>query len=111
MVMTDILSPIFRWVIEVFNDNEYEQKKFVFIATFKGLGFFLIIFSAVVFNELLILYFCGFDKNIQANISKRAKIEFLENSDNGSGSFSVSKDDDECVSTTQTFESEMASFT
>ena len=111
MVMTDILSPIFRWVIEVFTDKEYNEKKFVFIATFKGLGFFLIIFSAVVFNELLILYFCGFDRNIEANISKRAKNEFLENSDNGSGSFSVSKDDDEYVSTTQTFESEMASFT
>ena len=109
MVMTDILSPIFRWVIEVFIDEEYNEKRFIFIAVFKGLGFLLIIFSAVIFNELLILYFWGFDNNIEANIRKRAKNEFLEN--NESRSSASKEEDDENYSTTMTFESEMASFT
>ena len=111
MVMTDILSPIFRWVIEVFKDQEYKENNFAFIAVFKGLGFLLIIFSAVVFNELLILYFCGFDNNIEANIHKRGKNEFMENNEYRN-TFSSSKgDDDENISSTTTFESEMASFT
>lgn len=111
MVMTDILSPIFRWVIEVFIDEEYNEENFVFIAVFKGLGFLLIIFSAVVFNELLILYFCGFDKNIESNIHKRAKDEFLGNNESGNESYSITKEEDENYSTDMTFESEMASFT
>ena len=111
MVMTDILSPIFRWVIEIFIDEEFHEENFVFIVVFKGLGFLLIIFSAVVFNELLILYFCGFDKNIEANIRKRAKNEYLEADENGSVSYSVSREDDENISTTNTFDTEMASFT
>ena len=82
MVMTDILSPIFRWVIEVFKDKEYNENKFILIAFFKGLGFLIIIFSALVFNEILILGFCDFDKNIEDNITKRANNEFNENNDN-----------------------------
>ena len=112
MVMTDILSPIFRWVIEVFIDKEYDEKNFPFIATFKGLGFLLIIFSSVVFNELLILYFCGFDKNIEDNICKRARNEFMGNNESRSyASKEDDNDDDGDYSTTMTFESEMASFT
>ena len=112
MVMTDILSPIFRWVIEVFLDKEYNEKNFVFIGVFKGLGFFLIIFCSVVFNELLILHFCGLDNNIEANIQKRATNDILANNENSSFSFSRDYEDDveeeDKSSTTIHFESEMA---
>ena len=103
MVMTDILSPIFRWVIEIY--NEKEQENFLFIAIFKISGFLLIIFTAFVFNEFLILHFCGLDKNIQAKISERAKRDMKEI--NESNSFSFSRDDDENLSRGLTFESEM----
>ena len=103
MVMTDILSPIFRWVIEIY--NEKEQENFLFIAIFKISGFLLIIFTAFVFNEFLILHFCGLDKNIQAKISERAKRDMKEI--NESNSFSFSRDDDENLSIGLTFASEM----
>lgn len=93
MVMTDILSPIFRWVIEIFLDKEYNEQNFLFIVIFKGLGFFLIIFCSVVFNEILIFHFCGLDNNIESNIHKRGKTEVIANSENNS--FSFSKDYEE----------------
>ena len=108
MVMTDILSPIFRWVIEVFKDKEYDgEDYFKYIAILKGIGFTLIIFSALVFNEILILHFCEFDNNIEANISKRADNELINNND--SRTFSLSRDDDDDdISKTKTFESELS---
>jgi len=105
MVMTDILSPIFRWVIEVFYYEEYKdnnKNNFICIAIFKGLGFIIIIFSSIVFNELLILHFYGFDKNIEANIMKRANNELIECNENSS----FSRDDD--VDTDQSIESELS---
>lgn len=80
MVMTDILSPFFRWIIEIFIDKDWEQKEFIFIAFFKGMGFLIVIFSALIFNEVLILHFYDFDKNTENNIQKRANEE-LENSE------------------------------
>ena len=91
MVMTDILSPIFRWVIEVFKDKEYDEDKFILIGFFKGVGFLIIIFSALIFNEILILRFCEFDKNIEDNITKRANYEFNENNTNCS--FSIDEEE------------------
>ena len=46
------------------------------------LGFLIIIFSSIVFNELLILHFCDLDRNIEANIKQRADNEILESYDN-----------------------------
>ena len=84
MVMTDILSPFFRWIIEIINDYIFgdDELESIYIVVFKGLGFLIIIFSSVVFNELLILHFCQLDQNIEENIQKRADNELLENSDN-----------------------------
>ena len=103
MVMTDILSPIFRWVIEVY--KEVNEKNFLFVAIFKISGFLLIIFTAVVFNELLILHFCGFDVNIEAKIKERAKSEAMGIIDNSS--FSMVRDEEENVSAGLNLESEM----
>jgi hypothetical protein len=90
MVMTDILSPFFRWIIEIINEYIFGDDKLesIYIVVFKGLGFLIIIFSSIVFNELLILHFCKLDQNIEENIQKRADNELLENSDN-----SLNKDD------------------
>ena len=39
--------------------------------------FLLIIFSAFIFNDLLILDFCGFDFIIEENIKERAESETM----------------------------------
>jgi hypothetical protein len=106
MVMTDILSPIFRWVIEVFRDNEKTENNFIWIAILKGIGFIFIIFSSVVFNEILILHFCGFDKNIEGNLMIRANREIsIENEDL---SISMSREDEEDISVDKTNQYELS---
>ena len=107
MVMTDILSPIFRWVIEVFKDEEYKEPNFVCIVIFKGIGFAIIIISALIFNEILVLHFFQFDKYIEDNISKRGEAELRES--NETGTLSLSKDDDENVTQCRTYETELSS--
>ena len=84
MVMTDILSPFFRWIIEIIMEiiDENKIKEDIKIIIFKGSGFLIIIFSSIVFNELLILHFCDLDRNIEANIKQRADNEILESYDN-----------------------------
>ena len=106
MVMTDILSPIFRWVFEV--KKEIDEDNFLFIAIFKITGFLLIIFTAFVFNELLILHFCGFDCNIEENIKERAESEAMGIGENCS--FSITRDGMQNISnlsTGENFEFEM----
>ena len=98
---------------EIININKQIKKllniqciNFIFIAIFKGIGFVIIIFCSLVFNEILILHFCEFDKYIEANIAQRGELELRATNDTGSSS--LTKDDDEYVSTTRTFESELS---
>ena len=93
MVMTDVLSPIFRWVIELIRGEE-DDDNIILIVILKGIGFFIIILSAIIFNEILILHFCGFDKNIEVNLRKRAITELPENLENADFSY-CSKDEEE----------------
>ena len=84
LVSTDTLSPFFSWIIEliimsiffkdIFNKKKENENLFLVIP-FKLIGFLLIIFSALVYNEILILHFLNFDKNIRKNIEDRGDNE------------------------------------
>ena len=95
--MTDILSPFFRWIIELISlsiykkkdgNQEFEEKykeneddKMIYVIIFKILGFLIIIFTSLVFNEIIVLKFYNFDKNIKKNIQNRGDDELI-NKDN-----------------------------
>lgn len=95
--MTDILSPFFRWIIELISlsiytkkdgNPEFEEKykengddKMIYVIIFKILGFLIIIFTSLVFNEIIVLKFYNFDKNIKKNIQNRGDDELI-NKDN-----------------------------
>lgn len=97
LVMTDILSPFFRWIIELISlsiykkkdgNQEFEEKykengddKMIYVIIFKILGFLIIIFTSLVFNEIIVLKFYNFDKNIKKNIQNRGDDELI-NKDN-----------------------------
>ena len=98
LVSTDILSPFFRWIIEliyfpIFDKNTYHDKKdnedFALVIIFKLIGFLIIIFSALINNEILVLHFCDFDKNIEKNIQKRGDKELSINDDLNGTVFSI----------------------
>lgn len=108
MVMIDILSPIFRWVIEFIEELFGEREKnTIWIPILKGIGFFIIILSSIIFNEILILHFYGFDKNIEVNLKKRANKELPI--DDEKTDASLSKDDEENnISMSNTYETELS---
>ena len=93
LVMTDILSPFFRWIIELISLSTYENKdvnpefeekykengcnNMIYVIILKILGFLIIIFTALVFNEIIVLKFYNFDKNIKKNIQNRGDDELI----------------------------------
>ena len=52
-----------KWIIEILFENKVENEKgsIIFI---KILGLLIIIFASMVYNEILILHFFNFDKNL-----------------------------------------------
>lgn len=73
LVMTDILSPFTRWILELWIDDEKEKISREIL--FKGIGFFIIIISSFIFNEIVVLNVWKFNVNTHENIEKRGKIE------------------------------------
>ncbi len=90
LVSTDILSPFFRWIIDlillpIFDKELYNIKKdnqnSYLVVTFKLIGFIIVIIAALIYNEILVLHFCNFDKNIETNIQKRGDRESNKNNE------------------------------
>ena len=99
LISTDILSVFFEWIIDLIflyiseDEKKYQKYKNIgLIIIFKLVGTLLIIFGAMVFNELLVLHCRDCDKNIKASIQKRGDRELLENELN---TFINQKDDDD----------------
>ena len=87
LVSVEILCPFFEWIIDLlildgksFSSRIKNENLFVVIPL-KCIGFVLICISALVINEILILNFCKFDKNVESNIKKRAVKDILEPED------------------------------
>jgi len=69
-------------MIEIFYKPEVNNKeKIVPRSLFQFIGYIIIIISALILNEILILNFLGFNKNIRSNISLRSKIDVEESFD------------------------------
>ena len=46
------------------------------------IGYFIALFSSLVFNELIILNFCGLNKNTKKFVNERIKIELIDINNN-----------------------------
>lgn len=113
LISTEILSPFFMWLFEIILSPIYikdyyklkrENENFYLVLTLKLIGFLIIIFSALVYNEILVFHFCNFDENIEKNIKKRGEEEMRE-------SYNLNFDNIATQPTlmpTKTFEIEMA---
>lgn len=114
LISTDILSPFFRWVIDlivmpIFNKDLYkiitENENLLLVVVFKLIGFIIIIIAALVYNEILILHFFKFDKNIEINIKKRGDKELISNNDELNST--IISMNESCSEVNMTYDSEM----
>ena len=81
LVMTDILSPIFRWIIDtlvnIISDKEINKAQSIL----KAIGYCFLYISCIIFNEIIICKFCKLDYNTYQQIKKRGIEDIIVNDD------------------------------
>ena len=74
----NIISRYFIVIISIIN-NQIED---VIYIIFTSIGYFLIICSSLIYNEIIICHFWGLDKNTWKAIDKKAKEDYFEDQEN-----------------------------
>jgi hypothetical protein len=79
LMVTDSISPMLLWI---FLSLPKEEKTINIV--FNALGYLISLFSALIYNEIIILNFGGFNKDTKKNIEKRQQREsiLLRNTEN-----------------------------
>ena len=76
IIIVETCLPIDNDMIEIFyKDNVFNKGKILTRALFQCIGYIIIIISALILNEIIILKFLGFNKNIRDSITFRGKLE------------------------------------
>jgi hypothetical protein len=90
IIIVETCLPIDNDMIEIFYKEEAIQNKknILYRALYQFIGYIIIIISALILNEILVLNFLGFNKNIRSNISSRGTLDV-------EGSFDIVKDPEE----------------
>ena len=72
LMVTDSIGPMLFWMVYVLPKGE---KKIDII--FKFLGYSISLFSTLIYNEIIILNFCGLNENTKKYIEQRQKKELI----------------------------------
>jgi hypothetical protein len=73
LIMTDLLSPIIRWIIDsLVNYFIYDQYLHPIQLILKAFGYFFLMAAAIIFNEIIICYICGMGYYTYPEIDMRA---------------------------------------
>ena len=76
IIIVETCIPIDNDMIEIFyKDNVFNAGKILSRVLFQCIGYIIIIISALILNEIIILNFLGFNKNIRLNIASRSKLD------------------------------------
>ena len=89
IMVTDIISPLFVWIAEtIIYNNEKEIN-----ISLNSIGYFIALFSSLIYNELIILNCCGLNKNTKKFVNKRINEELKEIQKSEEILFPVNNDD------------------
>jgi hypothetical protein len=72
LMVTDIIHPIITWIISIFQKKEHTTIEIVLCGT----GYFIIFFSSLIYNEIIIFNFCGLNRNTKKYLEIKQKEEF-----------------------------------
>ena len=89
IMVTDIISPLFVWIAETII---YKDEKEINISL-NSIGYFIALFSSLIYNELIILNCCGLNKNTKKFVNKRINEELEEIQKSEEILFPVNNDD------------------
>ena len=71
--VTDIISPFLSWIVYCIQNGESGRN-----IAFNCLGYFVVFFSSLIFNEIIICNFYGLNENVKKCIEERQKEELIE---------------------------------
>ena len=73
IIIVETCLPIDVDMIMIFYDNTlFNKEKILTRVLFQSIGYIIIIISALILNEIIILNFLGFNENIRSNIATRS---------------------------------------
>ena len=96
LTVTDSISPMLSWIINIiqkgFGKNPYRN------SIFKGIGYLIQLIAGLIYNEIIICNFCGFNKYTKKYLQERENQELIslrvtENSTMKNNINGVSKED------------------
>ena len=70
-ILTNITGSMIIWISNLFTDKKGKNKDLVF----EGIGYFIILLSSIIYNEIIILNCFGFNSNTKKYINERRQKE------------------------------------
>ena len=71
--VTDIISPFLSWIVYCIQNGESGRN-----IAFNCIGYFVVFFSSLIYNEIIICNFYGLNENVKKCIEERQKEELIE---------------------------------
>ena len=71
-VLTNVISSIITWIYNIGYKRKPEKTMYII---FLSIGYFIILISCLIYNEIIILNFCKLNENTNFNINERLKID------------------------------------
>ena len=71
IMLTDIISPLLLWIVTTIRKGKLIMPDFAL----NLIGYIIVLFSALIYNEIVIFNFCGFNKDTKKFINQRIFVE------------------------------------
>ena len=73
IIVTDIISPILLWILITIEEGASMPQVILY-----PLGYIITLISSLIYNEIIILNFCGLNKNTKKFVEQWQRIESIE---------------------------------
>jgi len=70
LMVTDIISPMLLWIVQAIEDRPK-----ISTIVIKSLGYFVVLFCSLIYNEIIIFNFCDLNTNTKKYLEKRQNEE------------------------------------
>ena len=67
LLITEVISPFLLWIVLAIENNTNTKLELVI----NPIGYTIVLFSSLVFSELIIFNFCGLSENTKKFVNKR----------------------------------------
>ena len=73
ILVTDIIHPFFLWIVQTIQERTLITEVIYYL-----IGYIIVFFSALIYNEIIIFNFCGLSKNTKKFVLQRENREIKQ---------------------------------